>query len=340
MDENHQNNSNNKLAVTDDGAWVVSKKSKLLIPRHQRPRRANKGWTGFSSKTLWDWLQLLIIPLVLATLGFLFNLSQAQINDANNAQQAKVSEERSIQQHLFDQQAALDQQRETTLQTYLDRMSDLMLTGNLDKSQPGDNIRAIARARTLTVLRQLDSMRKGILLEFLYESNLILPNRAKLDRTGIVDLSGADLSGAYLTGANLNGAVLDNVNLKVAYLREADLRGALLFKTDLSGADLRGANLEGADLSFSTLDGANLSIDTQFVTNDPTDIHNTNLNDARLSQASFYKANLDGADLTGADLSGTYMSYAHMRYATLSNEQLAQVASLEGATMPDGSIHP
>ncbi len=33
------------------------------------------GWsgTGFLNKTLWDWLQLLIIPVVLAVAGFWFN---------------------------------------------------------------------------------------------------------------------------------------------------------------------------------------------------------------------------------------------------------------------------
>ena len=31
--------------------------------------------TGFAGKTLWDWLQLLIIPLVIAAGGYLFTFS-------------------------------------------------------------------------------------------------------------------------------------------------------------------------------------------------------------------------------------------------------------------------
>ena len=50
------------------------------------------------------------------------------------------------------------------------------------------------------------------------------------------DLSGADLSGAYLRGADLSGAYL-----RGAYLRGADLSGAYLRGAYLSGADLRGA---------------------------------------------------------------------------------------------------
>ncbi|MDU9039964.1 pentapeptide repeat-containing protein [Pseudomonas corrugata] len=62
------------------------------------------------------------------------------------------------------------------------------------------------------------------------------------------DLSGANLSDAYLSGANLSDA-----NLRGAYLRGANLSGA-----NLSDAYLRGANLSGANLSDAYLRGANL----------------------------------------------------------------------------------
>jgi hypothetical protein len=76
----------------------------------------------------------------------------------------------------------------------------------------------------------------------------------------------------------------------------------------LRGADLSGANLDDADLSGDTLNGANLS------------------------DATLRNADLSGADLNGADLSGA---------KGVNNEQLVQqAASLEGATLPDGSKHP
>ena len=68
------------------------------------------------------------------------------------------------------------------------------------------------------------------------------------------NLSGADLSGAYLRGADLSGA-----DLIGAYLRGADLSGAYLRGAYLIGADLSGANLRGADLSGAYLRGADLS---------------------------------------------------------------------------------
>ena len=57
------------------------------------------------------------------------------------------------------------------------------------------------------------------------------------------NLSGANLSRAYLSGADLSGA-----NLSRAYLSCAYLSGANLSRAYLSGADLSGANLSGAIL--------------------------------------------------------------------------------------------
>src|SRR5690348_9344349 len=73
------------------------------------------GWTGFTGyspptpqyqrgKTLWDWLQLLIVPLVLIIGGFW--LSQLQ----------KTTEQRST----------ADNQHEAALQGYIDKMSELL----------------------------------------------------------------------------------------------------------------------------------------------------------------------------------------------------------------------
>ena len=58
---------------------------------------------------------------------------------------------------------------------------------------------------------------------------------------GPQNLSGADLSGAYLGGANLRGADLRGAYLGGANLRGADLLGAYLLGAYLGGADLLGA---------------------------------------------------------------------------------------------------
>ena len=73
-----------------------------------------------------------------------------------------------------------------------------------------------------------------------------------------IDLSGANLCGAYLSGANLCGADLRGAYLRGAYLSGADLRGAYLGGADLRGAYLGGATLGGANLCGADLCGADL----------------------------------------------------------------------------------
>ncbi len=51
-------------------------------------------------------------------------------------------------------------------------------------------------------------------------------------------------------------------------------------------------------------------------------------------------ADLIGADLKGANLKGANLKGANLKGANVTDEQLAECKSLEGATMPDGARHP
>jgi len=182
------------------------------------------------AKTLWDWLNLLGVFLIPFMIGVFTITSNIQQN--NNT---------------------LDQQRETALQAYLGQMSDLLLVDSLRTSQSGAEVRQVARARTLTVLRSLDPARKGYLLQFLYEANLINKNDV------IVDLSGADLSHADLRFADLSYADLSHADLRFADLSYADLTGANLYKANLSFAYLTKTILKDADLRFASFDKAEVT---------------------------------------------------------------------------------
>src|SRR6266550_2446752 len=68
-------------------------------------------------KTVWDWLQLLIIPLLIFFLGIGFTYVQNQ----TSLQIAQANRNKDLQ-------IANDQQQDAALQTYLNGMSDLLLT--------------------------------------------------------------------------------------------------------------------------------------------------------------------------------------------------------------------
>jgi len=189
-------------------------------------------WTGFGAyeidgvhhreKKLWDWFELLIVPVVLAAGAVLFNWSQRRTD-------RRIAEERAE----VDREIAENQQQDKLLQAYIDDMTHLLLEENLRKSKPEDETRTIARVRTLTVLRCLNAVRKSVLIRFLEEAGLIT---AVEGDSPIIALAGADLSKVDLRdvslsrgdlrGANLSGADLIRAGLRHANLRRADLRGA------------------------------------------------------------------------------------------------------------------
>src|SRR5579859_1103255 len=129
----------------------------------------NLNWSGLHGKTFWDWLQLLIIPAVLAVGGYLFNYTTSR--NEQKTTQLRDQTERDI---------SLDNQRETALQEYIDKMSELLLEKKLRESGEYDEVRTIARVRTLTVLPRLDGDRKRSLLRFLYEAGLISGDKDKV----------------------------------------------------------------------------------------------------------------------------------------------------------------
>lgn len=302
-------------------------------------------WTGFKGKTLWDWLELLGVPITLAAIGYFLQ------------QQA---EKRSR-----------DEAKDEILETYFDRLSELLVDKNLlaiatklypndktteDSQSEGDvtlsqekqvdNREAVPspivtrdqqelfdaaidviRARTLSILRRFqgDGERKTSVIQFLIEAEVI--SKAKLDLRQF-DLSGIDLRVANLSGAYLRAANLSRTDLRVTDLSSADLAYANLSFAKLNSARLNSANLSNADLTEANCVLAK--------------IDSANLSSANLSRAHFFSANLSKADLSGANLRESKFTQADLSGANLSGANLIESdffranlskANLSGATL-------
>lgn len=105
------------------------------------------------------------------------------------------------------------------------------------------------------MLPLLDGERKGRVIQFLYESDLITKDNrvVSLQRC---DLKKASLRGLDLSRADLRATSLKEADLRFTNLQQADLRGADLTQTKLrfaglEQADLREAFLMGADLTYA-----------------------------------------------------------------------------------------
>lgn len=285
----------------------------------------------YRGKTLWDLLDLLIIPLVLALGAFGLNQSAR-----------KVEIEIAKNRDEIERQGRKEQENETALQNYLDKMSQLILEQGLTKSLPENPIRDVARSRTLTVLRVLDGLRKGLLLRFLYEAELI--NKSST----VINLRGADLSGADLYKVNLYNANLSEVIFKGANLEQAILEGANLSSVNLEGTNLCKASLRWANLSEANLVSANLHQATVVSANfDLANLSNAICTNASIIQCKFSDANLNKVNLSFSNLTGTSFFGADLTSAKLTNAQLTDTnllwadlteADLTGATVTQDQL--
>jgi uncharacterized protein YjbI with pentapeptide repeats len=248
-----------------DGARNLRDKEHSLEEKEAHKGK-RKPWTlrEFGGKTVWDWMGLLIVPIVLSLITVVFawqqDVRQQEIEDRRAQEAQKIEGQRAEAERELAEQRAQDE----ALQAYLDQMSSLLLERDLRESEEDSEVRTLARARTLTVLERMDPSRKRAVIQFLYEADLVLRNEGSQPITKpIISLEGADLEGA-------------------------DLRAAVMWFADLSGADLSGAILHDAELPGATLK--------------ETDLSKADLSDAFLYMANLPRANLSEADLEGADL--------------------------------------
>jgi uncharacterized protein YjbI with pentapeptide repeats len=225
-------------------------------------------WTGFGksvkdpniepAKTLFDWLELLIIPSSLGLLGWLYQ-------EAEKSKVQKTEEERA---------------RNKTLSSFFNTITDLLKDHNL-ANNPTVQVKALARTRINMTLAQLDGARKGQVLQFLYESNLI-------DKS----------PGLKLLGANFNNAILDHIVLGASEIRGANFVNASFKNANLNEIIMNSSNFEKANLSGSLVENADFSY--------------TNLKNSKWKNMDLTTVEFEGANLTNANLRGSLIKKSQL----------------------------
>ena len=260
-------------------------------------------WTGFGSynvsqsgiqrgKTLWDILDLLIVPLALAVIALWFN-----------------SQEKKKEQIRIE-----EKNRDEVLQKYYEKISELLLDYKLlpDNLDFNSSLTRVAQIHTVTALRQLDSSRQNLLIQFLRDSRL-----------GDKLLSNSTMGNLTLKNVNLSG-----INLSNSYLNFSDLSGSLFIEANMTGVKMQYANLQRANLSKAKLIRADLRF---------SQCQEAEFSEADLSEADFYKASLDNAQMLGVNLTNTKCAEAKLRSVSLSGSDLINTdfykADLTGADL-------
>jgi uncharacterized protein YjbI with pentapeptide repeats len=317
------------------------------------------------AKTLWDWLQLLIVPLVLAVLAFGLNAEQG-------ARERRQEDRRADRERAGAEERASDE----TLRSYLLQMSQLMLDSSLaseaTRRRSGGATRdavTVARTMTLTTLRRLDGVRKGLVIQFLWEAGLIdsrwlyssqatygtpifeSTKGSKISLVGAdlrhLDLHGQEMGTAsagarYITGRpaydfafEVRGVNLEGADLRYADLGEARLIGANLELSDLRGADLSGAHLGGARFEGSCLTQARF-VGAHLLSEGPDSPHWPR--PAEIEDAAGINVDFSRADLSGVDFRRSALSKVTLHGAEAIRTRFPQQWTPIGATGPFSDV--
>jgi uncharacterized protein YjbI with pentapeptide repeats len=260
---------------------------------------SNFKWSGFQKKSFWDWLQLLIIPLMLALGAFYLN-SAADFRDYQIAQEQKHQE---------------------ILTDYFSKMQDLIVETKKSKQTPGSKesnseerllleFRPTAQALTLSVLEQLDGKRKGKVITYLAESQLITANNDNQSSLPEVENDNpSSLPEIKLNGANLKEIVLKNVDLySIIDMKNKD---RIINGIKINNANMERANLSKVNLFKSDLMGSNLENAT---------LQNVNFAGSTMKSSRFINGQITDVDFTGVNLSETIFDNIKLENITISDK--------------------
>ncbi len=322
----------------------MTKKLTRAEPSYNFHRSYSCWWyfrQGLKGKTFWNWLDLLVAPLLIA-------VSAAGVTVSWNSLAHKKASE--LEKTRYNQQLVKD---------YTDAVQILLLDqyhheeDKLPVILP-EEVATFIKSYTGTTLKALggdpekenDIQQIGIITNFLKRSEIgfisdileVIPpeiseicdqepsaEKTREYRGFLCDinlekanLEGIQLNRGILGAARLFEADLTKANLDKSYLQEAHLVKATLKNASLIGADLTGANLGGADLTEANLDSAKLrgSKLNSALDRDPFTDKET-LKEAILKKAILTNADLTEADLTEADLTDADLTRADLRGATL-----------------------
>ncbi|MFN6274642.1 MAG: pentapeptide repeat-containing protein [Microcystis sp.] len=228
---------------------------------------SNFKWSGFQKKSFWDWLQLLIVPLMLA-------FGASYLNYASETRDKQIAEERKQQELLKDyfskmQTLIVETKKSKDSQPKIVETKKSVETTKSKDSQPNPDgapllpeFIPIAQALTLAVLDELDGKRKGKVISYLADSKLITANIKDQKSKPVIDLRKANLKeivledvsldGLSITGADMTEAKLTEVILTNSNLVSSKFINATLDTVDFSGSKLGNSNFYDADLKNIT----------------------------------------------------------------------------------------
>ena len=210
-----------------------------LLAQNIAIQQQNKPITGlknifFLGVSLWEWIRVSFNATVIGLLSVFLR------EFLKNQDEKKKKKETAIAKEILQQEKKIREERlcHKKFKDYLDQMTEVLLQKDTLDDNTDQLLKAVVRARTILVLQELDCGKRGSVIRFLADCNIIK----------FLDLSKANLQQANLKGADLNGTYFRKATFYGANLQDADLSNCNLENADLTAANLSGADLQGANL--------------------------------------------------------------------------------------------
>jgi uncharacterized protein YjbI with pentapeptide repeats len=297
------------------------------------------------------------------------NISREQRRQDKEIADAKQKQENILaekQRNLSDDQRAHElkiTERQLHDALFIAYMSDIsiLLKENNGTLTANPTLAVIARAKTITAIRQLDVSLKTYIVQFLYEAKQLTSGANPLDlsdaelnevdftinNTFHRNLRNLSLAGAFLrnstfsyrdlTNADFSDADLTNARFIGCVLDSADLSHTIIVKTDFSKARLIGARFDKTQ-ARRTVFRNTIAINATFTEGDMelvdffacdcknvdfrnTRMQNSDFSTAQLHQTRFYNANLVRVNFFSAILQDSNLTAARLNGANLTKSK-------------------
>ncbi|CAF3999501.1 unnamed protein product [Rotaria sordida] len=240
---------------------------------------------------------VLLVPLMLGLATLMLTIQNTTDAKENRKKDLDIAQrEREQTGYLAD-----EERQDNRLAEYLNDISTLMFSNQ--------TLDPLLRAKTLSVLRQVDVKRKREIILFLYEAKLIRTDInsgipiVSLEDVNLDNVDFNDLQSPY-TQLTSNFYYHTHMALRGVSLRNASFQRRTLYRSDFAQTDCTHADFSSVDL---------LDVDFSY---------------AKLVECNFENARFDSTNLQNANLS----------QSNITDEQLATALTYQGAILPNGTV--
>ncbi|CAF1271130.1 unnamed protein product [Adineta ricciae] len=250
-----------------------------------------------------------MLPIVLAIFTIVITVQQQSITRKQRAEDQKIGfEQVQLEKELADKQYQND-----IFETYINDIGHFLIETNSTLA-PTVTIASLIRAKTLNVLRHLETHRIARIIFFLYEANQL----STVHQHAALDLSTAELSHINFSQFAMHRKTLDQLSLTGVIFNNVTFTNVRMTNTNFSdtrfeNVDFSHAVMDGSDFSFARLVNVTFSYAT---------LRNVNFSYSEMENVQFVSTRLRVANFSFTSLSHISFSNSSMVEVTFSSAVL------------------